>query len=348
VTSVLVVSSVHPPDDPRIRHKLVESLRSAADVTYVTSSPGPAEHDGFAVDLLVGPRWWRSLRASWRIVRGRYHIASVHDPELLPAAIVAGLLRRDVVFDVHEDIPAQVRDKPWLPGPLALVVSTVVRGLLRLAERTGRITLAEPGYATPFARRHPVFPNYLGNLDVELVPRAERDGVVYLGDITEIRGAVTLVEAVGLAAASTPLTMIGRCAESLAARLSELADENGVELTLTGYLPHDRAMAHVAQAAVAVSPLHDVPNYRHSLPTKLLEYLALGVPVIASDLPGSRALEDLDGVVWVDPGDAVDLAGAIDLVLGSSELATAALAGAAGVRRRYRWPAGEVRAFYLT
>ncbi len=103
----------------------------------------------------------------------------------------------------------------------------------------------------------------------------------------------------------------------------------------------------MARSAVALSPLHDVANYRHSLPTKLLEYLVLGIPVVASDLPGSRdAVGDLPGIVWVAPGDAVSLANGIDLVLSSAHLTEEAVAGAADVADRYRWPDEAVRTYY--
>ena len=59
-----------------------------------------------------------------------------------------------------------------------------------------------------------------------------------------------------------------------------------MSLEIVGPLPHFEAMAVVAGASVGFSLLHDLPNYRASMPTKVIEYLAMGVPVVASDLPG--------------------------------------------------------------
>ena len=185
---MLVVSSVHPPDDPRIRAKLVETLAPVAAVRYATTAPGPVAADGIEIVALEGRRLRRSLTASWLILRGGYDVASVHDPELLPAAVLAGLLRRHVVFDLHENLPATMGQKRRIPKPLRGVATWVVTGLLRLADRLLPITLAEESYRSLFAREHPVFPNFLAIGDVPITDPAERSGVVYLGDVTEERG----------------------------------------------------------------------------------------------------------------------------------------------------------------
>ena len=57
-----------------------------------------------------------------------------------------------------------------------------------------------------------------------------------------------------------------------------------------------------------LSLLRDLPNYRHSLPTKILEYLAHGIPVITTPLPEARRIVEESGggiVVPFDDPDAV-------------------------------------------
>ncbi|MCJ7779297.1 MAG: glycosyltransferase, partial [Acidimicrobiia bacterium] len=157
-------------------------------------------------------------------------------------------------------------------------------------------------------------------------------------------GAATLLDAAAEAGIG-PVRYVGRCSDTLRHRLLERAAERGVEIELLGWRPHAEAMAIAGRAMVGVSPLHDTPNYRHSLPTKTLEYLAMGTPVIASDLPGTRdVIGSLPGVRFVPAGDIEALAEAFESI--GDGFVEEAIEGAADVRNRYRWPADEVRAFY--
>ena len=119
-------------------------------------------------------------------------------------------------------------------------------------------------------------------------------------------------------------------------------------LTFDGRLPNPDALDVVRTAGVALSPLNDTPNYRHSLPTKILEYLSVGVPVVASDLPGTRDLvEGLDGVELVRASDSGAMADGISRAL-EPDVRARVQSQAALVRRRFSWPADEVLAFYLS
>lgn len=345
---LLVVTSVHPPDDPRIRYKLIDTLAGAWDVAYAAPEPGPSGKAGLAWVPLRGARWRRSATASLRILGGRYDVASVHDPELLPAAILAAVLRRRVVFDVHEDLVAQLRTRPGVPEPMRRLLAAAARLVLRIAEATLPLTLAEAGYATGFRRPHPVFPNLLEEQELP-DPGGDGEGVVYLGDVTEARGALVLLEAVARMSTPVELHVVGRCRPDLADRMTARAADAGVELVMHGYLDRPGALGVVARCRVGVSPLLDVPNYRSSMPTKVIEYLAMGVPVVASDLAGTRQVASgLPGTLLVAPGDAAALAAALDRATGDDALAAAARANVGAVRDEYRWPGADVRAFYAS
>lgn len=336
MATILVVTPVHHPDDTRIREKLIRTLAPHHRVRFAAATPGPTDRTGLEFVPLRGGRLRRNLSA-WRVVLfSRYEILSLHDPEMLPAGILARLVRRRrVIFDVHERLPEQARRR--LPGLLGTVGAWIVLRLLRVAERAHEITLAEEGYADMLRRPHPVIPNHL---DPALLPEPAPHGdgtVVYVGDVTEARGALDLARAA--AEAGIQLTVVGRVDDRLKDRMDE-AHPGGIEFT--GRLPHRAAMDRARVASAGASPLRDEPNYRESLPTKVLEYAALRLPIVATDLPGTRrAVRDLDGVWLVPPGDTGALANALRAAV---EVDRAS--GSEAVLARHRWPADAVLELY--
>lgn len=341
---LLVASSVHPPDDPRIREKLVRSLSAEFEIGYAAQEPGPDDRSGFEWIPLVGTRNERRRTVGSLLADDPYDIAVIHDPELLPSAIKQSKRGRIVVFDLHENLPAQIASRPSIPSPLRRPLSATAGRFLRYAERQVPMTLAEAGYRAMFASDHPVFPNY-PRLERMPEPGGDPGGpIVYVGDVTEARGIGTLIEAVGRMGHTRSLTVVGRSSTAFGEEITASADRLGVALELTGWLAHADAMDRVVRSSVGVSPLSDIENYRHSLPTKTLEYLSLGVPVVASDLPGTRGvIGGLRGVTLVWPGSVSDLARALDESIDSYENVRP---DTDLIRARFVWPDSEVLDFY--
>jgi glycosyltransferase involved in cell wall biosynthesis len=71
-------------------------------------------------------------------------------------------------------------------------------------------------------------------------------------------------------------------------RAIELDVRSCVEIT--GFLPRDRAMARLSDADIAISPFYPTPVLRSTSPTKLVEYMASGLPVVANDHPEQRLI----------------------------------------------------------
>ncbi len=345
--TVLVVTSVHQSDDPRIRERTIRSLSGEFDVRYAAKLPAPVDTADLEWIPLEGGRVVRWFRALAQMMRGDVDLVSVHDHELIPAALLVRLIRRiPVVVDIHEDAPALIRQRPWIVPALRAPLAWIAARLFNSAERFCTITLAEPGYRRLFKGDHPVFPNYpaAGGLPD---PAPSDGSVVYVGDVTEARGALDMVEAVGRGETRRPLVVIGRCPGDIASRMRELAEQRGVDLTLTGWLPHREAMERAASAAVGLSLLHDLPNYRHSMPTKLIEYLQLGIPVVASDLPGSRdGTVGMHGISFVAPADSAAAAAGVDAAAADDALRTDLAAAAPKLRADLVWPGADVRRFY--
>lgn len=342
-----MLSTVHQAEDPRIRWRTVAALAADRPVRYATKGPGPSDTSDHEWVELAGSRVMRAVRAAREAWRRDVGMVSLHDPELVPVGLLIRALRRvPVVFDLHEDVPAQIGTKERIPPLLRPVLARASVVLLRLAERGLYVTLAEPNYRHLFRRDHPVLPNY-PDLDALPGPTDPDGSVAYVGDVTEARGASLAVEAVAALDGPPRLRLVGRCEPRLAARLRTLAAARGVDLELPGFLAHPEAMRVVAAASVGLSPLSDIPNYRRSLPTKTLEYLAMGVPVVASDLEGTASvLRDAEGVTLVPPGDVEAWRDAIAAVLEDPSVRRRTAAAVEDVRTRFRFRSSDVRAAY--
>lgn len=143
--------------------------------------------------------------------------------------------------------------------------------------------------------------------------RDETIDCVYLGSVRLHRGLECCIEALGNGAHRDQIDfhIIGGGPDEEIAQLKELAAQHGVTDTLTwhGFVDHDDIPAHLAEMDVAVSPYPAHERYLVMSPAKVYEYLAMGLPVICSELPAHRQLLT-DGTTgfFFQPGNATALA----------------------------------------
>jgi glycosyltransferase involved in cell wall biosynthesis len=346
---ILVVTVVHHPEDSRIRHRQINAMLDAGwHVTYAAPFTGyglstDSAYIGLSqVDLprAVGRRRvraWRAARSLLKTHGSRHDLILLHDPELLAALPRRGL--PPVVWDVHEDTAAAVTLKPWLPGPARPAAKWLVQRVEGWAERRVNLILAEYAYRDRFRDEHLVVPNV--NAVPESVPPPDQPRAVYVGSLTRARGALDLVEVARLVAGKTQgavkLLLIGPASADVAGQLREAANE-GV-LDWPEFLPSDQAMRQLDGSLAGLSLLHDEPNYRVSLPTKVVEYMAHGVPVVTTPLPLARDLVTGTGCGVVVPFSEPEAAAQaiLDLWNDPDRRRRMGVAGHSAARKRFDW-----------
>jgi glycosyltransferase involved in cell wall biosynthesis len=180
----------------------------------------------------------------------------------------------------------------------------------------------------------------------------------WIGTFGPWHGAEVLVRALPFLPPAARLLMIGD--GELREPCESIARNLGVwdRIEWTGALPHVEAVRRLAGCDVLASPHVTMPNQRFfGSPTKLFEYMAIGRPIVASRLEQiGEVLEDGVTARLVPPGDARELANAIEQILSSPDRGEAlARAGQREAEqhtwerrartilaRRERAPAGEV------
>jgi glycosyltransferase involved in cell wall biosynthesis len=105
-----------------------------------------------------------------------------------------------------------------------------------------------------------------------------------------------------------------------------------------GFVPMETVAERLAQAHIAVVPNHPNELNRYALSTKLLEAVAVGVPVVCAGLPTIREHFSDDELLFFEPGDATDLGVKLQWALGHyDEMLGRAAAAAARYDAAYAW-----------
>jgi hypothetical protein len=349
---IVHVTTVHGAGDTRIVQKECRSLIEAGyRVVLIVASPDDPGVPGLLVRRLpragsrlrrVSVSAWTALRLALRERGDLYH---VHDPELIPMALVLKLSRKRVVYDAHEHLPRQVMSKQWIPAMLRGPVARAAGGLEWLADRfLDGIVVANASTAPRFRPSHTALvENYARVSADDATPdlAARSNTVVYVGGLSEHRGLGKMIEAMRLLERpEVSLLLIGPL-ESSARR----PDLHGIEtqVELPGRLDLTRVEALLRDARVGLSVLQPIPNYMSNYPTKLFEYMAARVPVVASDFPLYRAIVEGAGCgIVVDPTSPHAIAEAVRYLLDHPEDAQAmADRGRAAMLERYNWHASK-------
>ncbi|HEY2545975.1 MAG TPA: glycosyltransferase family 4 protein [Candidatus Acidoferrum sp.] len=353
---VCVLTSAHPAFDVRVFHKECKSLaRAGYDVTLVAPHGESLTVDGVTVKAVAPARWrferwFKTTAAVYRAaVAVDAEIYHFHDPELIPVGLLLRALGKKVIYDVHEDLPLTVSYKPYIPkwmqrplsSLLAIMESLTVRQFSGLIAATPEIAARFAGHPNVcVVQNYPMREEFPEEFPGEM-KTVHGDYIVYVGlRITRARGAEEMVRAMELLPGNIPirLKLAGTIEPpDLQQRLEAMPGWQSTEYL--GALGRAGVSKLIQNAMVGLVVLHPEPNYVSSHPVKLFEYMCAGIPVIASDFPGFRAIiEQAKCGILVDPFSAKEVADAIEFLYTHPEEAPAMGArGRLAVSSRYNW-----------
>jgi len=248
-----------------------------------------------------------------------YHF---HDPELIPFAIFMRLLGKKVVFDAHEDLSLQISNKIWLPKFLRKPLAYFARFLYWSADKTmSGIVTVTPTLIKQFRNKNTVlvrnFPDLGEFTKIKEDDINERENnAVYVGGVTKVRGLKENILAINnISPTLNAKLLVGGTFQS-----KDFEDEiNALNLKNTdfkGWLSRDKVQSLLSQAKIGLVTLHPTANYYDAYPVKMFEYMAAGLPVIASDFPVYREIiETADCGILVDPLKPEKISEAIERLL---------------------------------
>jgi len=361
-----VFTSVHPPFDIRIFHKECKSLAAAGyDVTLVARSPEDRIVDGIFLHAVpkARNRFERLTRTVWRVYRRALNVHAdvyhFHDPELIPVGLLLRLRGKNVIYDIHEDVPRCLPYKPYWPRWVGDSVARVVELLENSAARFfSGLVAATPGIASRFCalnRRTIVVHNYPLMSEVLSMPERaweSRDVVLaYVGSSVSVsRGAVEMVQAMGLLPRDLQASLI-LAGPFLPENLKDrLAPEPGwSRVRACGFLDRAGVTGVLSRARVGLVLQHPEPNAMAGKPIKLFEYMAAGIPVISADFPLWRQIVDGAGCgLCVDPLNPRKISEAIQYLLTHpAEAAAMGRRGRQAIEDHFNWNHEEAKLLSL-
>ncbi len=180
-------------------------------------------------------------------------------------------------------------------------------------------------------KRVTVIPNGVSPSDFSPTPLPARDGriptLLYIGTLADWQGLDILIKALPkiLEHREVKLQIVGRGRSRQRKLLAKYIRKLGIEsnVLIQPAVPHHEVPALMASADICVAPLglNDRNVTQGACPIKVLEYMAVARPLLASNMPIVRELvrEDVDALLF-SPNEPEDLARQALVLLNDFEL----------------------------
>ncbi|HYA42910.1 MAG TPA: glycosyltransferase family 4 protein [Syntrophobacteraceae bacterium] len=349
---IVHLTSVHRQDDVRIyRKECISTARGGYQVTLI--SPGSGTGCSNGVNLVSVPmpahrfdRMFKTIRFVYRAAvslgADLYHF---HDPELMIVGLLLKMKGKRVVYDVHEELGEDIKDKEWLPKSLRPAMALLV-GLFEsfcskfydgiVVSRSALLERFEPK-KTVLVSNYPI----IGELSTEApIPFSARPGIgAYVGGVTPERGIRQLAAGLSMLPKDCDfhLHIAGTLPPALLEEVSRMP--GGHRLKFLGWQTREQVAELLNRARFGVVLFLPIANHLRSEPTKIYEYMSCGLPVIATDMPYWRRIVDAGGLgIVVDPYNPKAIADAVEYLLSHPEEAGAmGERGKTAIMGEYNW-----------
>ena len=255
-------------------------------------------------------KWFWSYQISRFVEKYNIDVLHVHDlPLCKPAIIVKKRKGIKLVCDMHEDFADWILNTPLYNVGIKKILRIFQNWKKYEEECLSQCDLVI-GVSIPLVDK--MIKNYnldiskvinvpntpdlsvfdVKNIDLSIQTEMNKHyNVVYSGMIDELRGLQYIIPLINKIIERIPdfrLLIVG--SGKYLEELKSLTKEYNVEsyVHFTGFLPIEKVACYIALSKVGIYPQKKYKGIDETLPTKIFQYCAMGIPVISSDhlLPG--------------------------------------------------------------
>jgi glycosyltransferase involved in cell wall biosynthesis len=304
---VLIVTSIHPDFDARIWKHARSLVQAGYQVRLISPWRVTDREVRDGVELRpfhrVRRRLLRPILIPLRLGRQLLpairdaDIVHFHDIDILPWMALLSMFRI-VVYDVHENYPDEMLAREWIPRllrkPLYHIVSAAEAILARMVRNCVLVVPAQDARFPPGRLRVVHIRNY-ATLDLLKTVRndylSRKDTVVFTGAHQRSNGSLLLLDIATRSVArglDLQFVMTDRFDdESFRRRFLAEIDRLGLStrIVIRPFVAAHDIMSILNEGTVAISPNLRTPTQEKAIHVKLFEYMAAGLPIVASDLP---------------------------------------------------------------
>ncbi len=358
--NIAILSTVHPFDDTRIFHRQAISLSSKYNVNLYISAPFKTKKINNNLTIWGLPTWKNKADRLKSILKLLFFIKDIktdlfiiHDPELLVLTPIIKLFKgKPIVYDIHENYVEMIHEKLWIPSYFRTTLARTYQTLEKLTFPF----IDMIWYPVKNIGNHYHQYNKISRVQIRNVPalsafqenntsRIKKDQIIFLGYLIDDRGIREILKAFKIVLTKFPnyeLVFVGAFqSDSFENEIMDMVRQLNLsqKIHFLGKIPYEKVSDYLYTAKIGLLNYLPIPNNINGLPNKIFEYMAAGLPVIASNFENYReVIEEAQSGILVNPTIPDEIANAIITLLGNNQkIFQMGENGRTAVRDRYCW-----------
>lgn len=308
--NICVITSVHKFIDQRIfNREAITLLNNGYSIDLIApTDTQDFEYQGInVIGIPILPKrlrfinWFRIL---YKCFSGKYAVFHFHDPDLLFVGVILKIFTNSrVVYDVHEHYPDRLFIKASrVPRIFRIIASLIVKYIENICARIIKnVIVVEDSQLKRFKdincnviilynfARVSSFKNYETGDEFY-----NKNSIVHTGTLSEARGSllfIDIIKQIKKTSLKTKWYFVYRFYSAIEeASLLTKIEENNLknDVKFVQPVPVSEIYKVLEKGDIAISILKPVGQYLKAIPTKIFEYMAYGLPIIAEDSPYNR------------------------------------------------------------